>query len=307
VRIAIVTTSWPASDDDAAGHFVRTEALALERAGHEVEVVAPRAGGAFGWPGVAARLRERPTRAFEAAAWVLDARRRLARSRAAHIVAHWALPSAWPIASSVAPGASLDVVSHGGDVRLLRALPGLVRGDLARRIASRARAWRFVSSALRDELLRALPARARCEVERVARVEPAALTLPDVREAVTDRRRSLAGRRVAVSVSRLVSAKRVDRAIEHVAGSRAFDVLVVVGDGPERARLERLARDRGVDARFVGVVGRREALTWIGAADAVLHASEAEGLSTVVREAEILGTPVIRIDPRRRDREGVAR
>jgi glycosyltransferase involved in cell wall biosynthesis len=100
---------------------------------------------------------------------------------------------------------------------------------------------------------------------------------------------------VAVSVGRLVDSKRVDRIIEHVAQARGLDALVVVGDGPQRNRLERLACDRGVRARFLGTVPREEALAWIGAAAALLHASESEGLSTVVREAEALGTPVVRV------------
>ena len=100
-------------------------------------------------------------------------------------------------------------------------------------------------------------------------------------------------RRVAVSVGRLVASKRVERAIEHVERTSDLDALVVVGDGPERSKLERLARARGVDARFVGALERGEALAWIGAADALIQASTAEGLSTVVREAEALGTPVV--------------
>ena len=37
---------------------------------------------------------------------------------------------------------------------------------------------------------------------------------------------------------------------------------------------------------------RRETLAWLAAADEVIHASEAEGLSTVVREAEHFGVAV---------------
>jgi glycosyltransferase involved in cell wall biosynthesis len=68
---------------------------------------------------------------------------------------------------------------------------------------------------------------------------------------------------------------------------------VVVGDGPLRASLEAEALALGVDARFVGTTPRAEALAWIGAADALLHASKTEGLSTVVREAEALGVPIV--------------
>jgi glycosyltransferase involved in cell wall biosynthesis len=119
--------------------------------------------------------------------------------------------------------------------------------------------------------------------------------MPDVRGAVLRRRAELAGDRVAVSVGRLVPSKRVDRAIAHVATTGCADSLVIVGDGPERGRLEGIARALGVRACFVGRVPREDALAWIGAADMVLHASEAEGLSTVLREADALGTPVVRV------------
>ncbi|HZU85491.1 MAG TPA: glycosyltransferase family 4 protein [Polyangiaceae bacterium] len=317
MRVAVVTTSWPDGAGDPSGHFVRAEARALEQDGHEVVVIAPPAGagGAFGWPGVAARIRERPARALDAARWVLGARRRLGElgarcrpgelgarcwlgelgklgteRRIERVIAHWAVPCAWPVAAGAA--VPLEVVSHGGDVRLLARLPQPARGVVVRAIASRAHAWRFVSEPLMTELLVALDRASRRRVEAIAVVRPALLEMPDVRDAVALRRRALGGLRVAVSVGRLVATKRVDRVIEHVARSGDVDALVVVGDGPERARLQRLARRRGVDARFVGTVARDDALAWIGAAALLVHASEAEGLSTVVREAQALGTPV---------------
>ncbi len=294
MRIAIVTTSWPTSPGDPAGHFVQTEARALEHAGHEIVVVAPRAGGAFGWPGVAARVRDRPLRTIEAARWVVTARERLARMKVDRVVAHWATPCGWPIAPG-ANTAALEVVSHGGDVRLVGALPGPARHFVVRTIASRAERWRFVSEALMGALLSGLDRETRGRVERIAFVQAASIEMPDVSAAVQLRRRALGGHRVAVSVGRLVTSKGVDRAIEHVARSRDVEALVIVGDGPERPRLERLARARNVDARFVGAVERPEALAWIGAADVLLHASRAEGLSTVVREAVALGTRVLRL------------
>jgi len=293
MRIAIVTTSWPSSDGDPSGHFVRAEVRELKREGNDVVVVAPEGGGAFGWPGAVARVRERPARAVEAMRWVATARARLSGMRVDRVVAHWALPCAWPIGAA-APGTALDVVSHGGDVRLLVGMPAALRRLLVRRIAARASGWRFVSAALLEALLRALDVETGARVGRIASVRAATLDLPDVASAVQRKRAELAGTRVAVSVGRLVPSKKVERAVEHVARSRDLDALVVVGDGPERGYLERLARDRGVDARFVGAVPRDEALAWIGAADALVHASIAEGESTVVREAEALGTRVVR-------------
>jgi glycosyltransferase involved in cell wall biosynthesis len=213
------------------------------------------------------------------------------RSNAERIVAHWAVPCAWPIGVA-ARDVCLEAVSHGGDVRLLASLPAPARRFVVGALTPRLERWRFVSSSLLDELLRALEGGTRRAVERVAVLAPAALEMPDVRDAVARRRASFGGRRVAVSVGRLVPSKRVDRAIERIASARDVDTLVVVGDGPERARLEQLAKARGIDARFVGVVARPDALAWIGAATFVLHASEAEGASTVLREAQVLGTPV---------------
>ncbi len=294
MRIAILTTSFPGFPGDPAGHFVQSEARSLEDAGHDVSVLTPAAGGAFGWPGVAARVRARPLRAFEALGWVASARAKLARMNVDRVVAHWALPCGWPIALG-ARGAAIELVSHGGDVRLLGALPGPARRAVVRAIESRADRWRFVSEPLLGALLAGLDRETCARVERIAVVQAAPIDMPDVDGAVRLRRRAFAGRRVAVSVGRLVASKRVDRAIEYVARSRDLDAIVIVGDGPERARLERFARTRGVDARFVGAVARPEALGWIGAADVLLHASRAEGLSTVVREAAALGTPVLKI------------
>lgn len=293
MRIAIVTTSYPANEDDPAGHFVRASARELERQGHRVEVVSPQAGGAFGWPGVAARVRHRPLRAIEAAAWVVRARARVARLDAERVIAHWAFPCGWPIAT--AARGEVEVVSHGGDVRLLARLPRAARHRVAGAIARRAAAWTFVSEALQHELFASLDGATRARVERIATVSAPALEMPDVRAGIARLRGELGATRTAVSVGRLVASKRVDRAIEHVAGASGVETLVVVGDGPERARLEALARARGVDARFVGAVSRREALAWIGAADELLLASSAEGLSTVVREAEALGTRIVRL------------
>ena len=170
MRIAIVTTSWPAHDGDPSGHFVRTEALELERAGHDVIVVAPANQGAFGWPGVAARVRERPWRAIDAVHWVARATAHARRTGAERVVAHWAVPCAWPIGLAV-PRATLEVVSHGGDVRLLAAMPrsscasGWVQDDAA------ARAVRMavrVGSVESDELLATLGPRVQDAVKRIA-------------------------------------------------------------------------------------------------------------------------------------------
>ncbi len=286
MRIVVVATSYPATEGDPSGHFVRAEVRQLERAGHEVVVVTPESGGAFGWPGVAARIRERPSRIFEAAAWIVRARGDVERAGPDKVIAHWAVPSAFPIAP---PHVELEVVSHGGDVRALVRLPRVVRARLVRRIAERASAWRFVSRSLLEQLTASLGERDGALVSAIARVEAPPIDLPDVTAAAA----ALRDRRFCVAVGRLVPNKRVDLALDYAAAHGL--PIIVIGDGPERARLEAHARDAGADARFVGLVARRDALAWIAAADLLVHASVAEGLSTVIREAEALGTRVERI------------
>jgi glycosyltransferase involved in cell wall biosynthesis len=293
MRIVVVTTSWPAHDGDPSGHFVRTQAREVARGVHELSVLTPKTGGAFGWPGVAARLGSNPVRALEAMWWVTTARRKLARLDADLVIAHWALPCGWPIAAH--PTARLEVHSHGGDVRLLGALPAMARKAIVRKLALRASSWTFASSELLAQLLRGVDTDNRRRVERIACVHAPPIELPDVSDAIARLRRSLDGSRLAVCAGRLVRSKRVDRVLRHVAAARNIDSVVIVGDGPERQRLQRLARTLGVNARFLGAIHRNDALAWIGAANLLLHASEAEGLSTVVREAEALGTQVVRL------------
>lgn len=297
MRVAVVTTSYPSHEGDPSGHFVHAEVCALRDAGHDVEVVAPRGGGAFGWPGVAARLRAFPPRVVELGTFVQHARAIVIRGGFDRVFAHWALPSAWPIASASACRTPLEIVSHGADVRLLRAAPSPLRASLVTQLAERAEVWRFVSQSLWDSLAAELSRGAREALARVAIVAPPPLSLPPLAADEIAARRARSGS-LYVSVGRLVVKKRVDRVVAHIATRRSAGEdarLVVVGDGPERRRLSRLAQELRVPSRFVGTTTHTEALTWIAAADALAFASEEEGLSTVLREAEALGTAVVHV------------
>jgi glycosyltransferase involved in cell wall biosynthesis len=292
--ICVVTTSYPSYDGDPAGHFVKAEVTELENAGHRVTVVTPHAGGAFGWPGAAFRLREKPWRAFESAAWMVRAATQVKGARPDRIIAHWSVPSAFPVVTSAALyDVPLEVVSHGGDIRLLAASPRAVRLSVVRRLLRRATTWRFVSEPLLDRLAGTLDGEDAAKLRAMSVIAPSPLAMIDVREEVRARRNAVGKRPLFVCAGRLVRSKRVDRVIDYVAGQRVgHPVLVVIGDGPERARLEKLAREWQIDVRFLGNTPRREALAWIGAADELVHASIAEGISTVVREAEHLGVKV---------------
>lgn len=92
---------------------------------------------------------------------------------------------------------------------------------------------------------------------------------------------------VYVSLCRLVPNKRVDLVVE--AFRRTNLPLVVIGDGPERRRLEEMA---GPQTRFLGRCDDREAAAWLERCRAYVYAGlEDFGIAPV--EAMAAGAPVI--------------
>jgi glycosyltransferase involved in cell wall biosynthesis len=71
--------------------------------------------------------------------------------------------------------------------------------------------------------------------------------------------------------------------------------LLLAGAGPERPRLEALARELGVEGRvrFLGAVPQTELVRYYNAADALVLASSREGWANVLLEAMACGTPVV--------------
>lgn len=303
-RIAIVTTSYPASAEDPSGHFVATEARALARAGHAVTVITggaalapgeisadPRVvrvwdGAATGWPGLLARLKERPTRGVGLAGWGLRVRRELSRRGPfERVIGHWLLPTGFPVLFAAdLRGAALELVVHGSDARLLAALPAALGRSLLRALCRDAR-LRCVSHEL-AHLLREIAGQ---RLEGRLFVEPLPIDVSAAPSRIEARAELgiAESARLVVIVSRLVSSKRIDTALAAAALLPGLSV-VVVGDGPELGALE----SKRPDVRFVGRVARGRALTWIAAADALLSASRLEGAPSSVREARALGVPV---------------
>jgi glycosyltransferase involved in cell wall biosynthesis len=97
-----------------------------------------------------------------------------------------------------------------------------------------------------------------------------------------------------VFAGRLVPAKNVGLAISALADVPSAS-LVIVGDGPERATLERLIADVGVGdrIRMVGALPRSETIEWLRAADAAVLPSDWENFPHTAVEALAAGTPMI--------------
>ncbi|MGX1880603.1 glycosyltransferase family 4 protein [Streptomyces sp. NPDC055287] len=98
-----------------------------------------------------------------------------------------------------------------------------------------------------------------------------------------------------LAMGRLVEYKRIDlllrlwERVRPVTGGR----LLIIGEGPERHRLEALA---GPDVIFKGHVSEAEKHQLLCAAHLLLHPSAVEGWGLVVTEAATRGTPAIGFD-----------
>jgi len=338
VRVGILTTSFPRGDGDAAGRFVLAHARALAGDGHAVEVLAPEpdADGRrrWGtrpphWPGVVvrwvpyARPRELGRTFYRAGApdnlardpvaWAggavftgaLAVHARRAVERWDRVVSHWLLPSGL-VGTLVAGGPAQPehhAVAHSSDVALLARLPA--RHALARRLARRSSVLRFTYAGLRDRFLALLPPGDRAAAAArsvVAPMPPEATAPPPSAETRRAARRALdlpEDAFVAAVIGRLVPVKGVDVAVAALRRLPSDVHLVIAGDGPERPRLERLARPLGRRVRFLGQLPPDAVARCRHAGDVQLAPSRplpdgrTEGAPVSVAEALAAGLPVI--------------
>jgi len=104
--------------------------------------------------------------------------------------------------------------------------------------------------------------------------------------------------RIAVAVGRFTVLKRFDLVVEALVHLPDSWHLVLVGDGPERQRLQSLVQELGLVQRvhFVGQVTNPE--TYLQIADVYVLSSEKEAFGQVLIEAMACGLPIAAFDPR---------
>jgi glycosyltransferase involved in cell wall biosynthesis len=106
---------------------------------------------------------------------------------------------------------------------------------------------------------------------------------------------------VMVTASRLAAWKRIDRAIRSLRKVRDWvpsALLVIVGDGEERPRLESLARDCGVsgNVRFVGAVPQADVMRFMHASDVFLALADLSNVGNPLLEAMACGMCIVAVD-----------
>jgi glycosyltransferase involved in cell wall biosynthesis len=97
-----------------------------------------------------------------------------------------------------------------------------------------------------------------------------------------------------LSVNRLDRAKRIDLLLEAAAADRGIR-CVIAGDGPDRERLQSIARSRGLDGRaeFAGRVGEAELADLYARCRGVYYAPVDEDYGMVPYEAFLASKPVV--------------
>jgi glycosyltransferase involved in cell wall biosynthesis len=111
-------------------------------------------------------------------------------------------------------------------------------------------------------------------------------------------KRSRSGRIGLVSVARLVPHKRIAdgiRAVRRLLDRGVDAEYRIIGDGPERAKLEALCSELQLDDRvhFLRFPPRSTLIAEIIASDILLHTSEAESFGIAVIEGMAAGLPVV--------------
>ncbi len=313
MRVAIVAEYYPRAADPVLGVWAHRQALAARDAGADVRVlvlhrpVPPRAALARRDPGeLLAPLRQparaeldgievryvpflappRPRSYGSWGAWAAPplalALRRLRREFRYDLVhAHYAAPGGDAVRRA-RPGTPFVVSVHGGDVL-----------SVARGSAAGARAVRSALGAARLVL-----ANSGAIERRALELGAGATRVVHLGTDVPEHRASPDGAGALVTVAHLVARKRhadVVRALWLLRDSHPALAWIVVGDGPERPALERLADELGVAGRlhFTGQLPPAEAVATArsGALFVLPSVDEAFGVAYV--EAMAAGVPAV--------------
>lgn len=104
------------------------------------------------------------------------------------------------------------------------------------------------------------------------------------------------GRRVIVAVGRLTLQKDFATLLRAMPAVDADASLVILGEGPERQRLEALVRKLALEGRVAMPGFVANPLPWLRAADLMVMSSRFEGFGNVLVEALACGTPVVSTD-----------
>lgn len=336
MKVLIVASTLPRWQDDAMPAFVLDQAVALRIAHPELEIriLAPHDAGAarhetmrgipverfrYFWPPAAARLvypailpnlRRSPWLILQVpflfAAELAAVLRLSRRWRPDVIYSHWVTPQAAVCTLAAALlGIPHVFTSHSSDAEVWRRVP-LLGPAIVRAITRRARAFTAVSRRTLAKLQAFFPDGASwSEAAARSRILPMGIDAASLRPLEADARRALRlqlglqGQRVILFIGRLTAKKGLDvllEALSMLVRSVPEAVLVIAGDGEERARIGRRSAELalGERVRLVGFVTGERKLAWLQAADvlavpSIVSGADSEGLPVSLLEGLAVG------------------
>jgi glycosyltransferase involved in cell wall biosynthesis len=292
LRIGVVTTSYPRHPGDHAGSFVAAHVQAMRMLGHHVDVVGTHEIKSSLFTGAGAPDELERGRGYIRGA-IFTGRLAAAIAKRAHdwdlIIAHWLVPAL----AALPARKPLLAIAHGGDVHTLRRLHLLAPTLHLLRGAKLA----FVSEELRAiaNAHEAIVQPMGLDVDHFARLERNVQTPRDVEHNARPQR-NVAELPLVVIVARLVAIKGVDVLLAALPHVRKRIAVMIAGDGPERARLQRSAP---ANVTFLGAVDaatRDELLrkaSVVVVPSRVLPNGRTEGMPMIALEALATGVPVV--------------
>jgi len=159
---------------------------------------------------------------------------------------------------------------------------------------SRLHAMIVPSQGVRDDLTRIFPS-----ARRRVTVIPNGIDIAGVRERARATRPGESKRRPWITMAARMNHQKdhetLLRAFREIA-QRAEADLVLIGDGEERPRIERLAKELGIADRVLSIGFVDNPYPWLLASDIVVLSSHFEGFGLVLIEAMALGRPVVATD-----------
>lgn len=321
VRTLLFSTLFPSASRPVHGVFVETRLRELLKSGEvETKVVAPVPWFPFRHPrfGEYARIAGTPSHEQRHGVDVFHPKYFLPPKVGMHLAPYTLAMCAVPVVKRIirdgfdfdlidahyfypdgvaadliarAVGKPFVVTARGTDINLIPQYPRPRK--LIQQTAANARAAIGVCKALVDTLAELGVDRSKLKVFRngvdLERFSPmprdmalAATGLPE-------------GRRILLSVGLLIERKGHDIAIAAMPELPQDVLLVIIGSGPERTALEKLAKQLDVAdrVRFAGQVPNAELRPWYACADALLLCSSREGWANVLLESMACGTPVV--------------
>ncbi len=217
---------------------------------------------------------------------------RLARGKSTVIDAHYVYPdgvAALQIADRLALPAV--VTARGTDVNVVAGRPGI--GSQVRAEMSKAAALFGVSTALCRQFDSVLGEPGRVQLARNG------VDLQDFRPATDDAEKLLACRQLGLpegsplvlGVGRLIDGKGFHHAAAALRNLGGESVLVLVGEGPDQARIQKLLPAHRIC--FLGSLSKSDVATAYRASDLLVLPTYREGWPNVVTEALASGLPVV--------------